>query len=102
MSGVRMAVGHPLRFSPSGFSQPSQNFPYHYKTGVRETALSSKACFISWKVSVAVLPVLEQNLMFSLCSNLTNCHNDLRDIKSETRLSMNDKREVTDLIKGTL
>jgi hypothetical protein len=45
--------------------------------------------FYRWKVSVAVLPVT------------MNCHNDLHDTKSLTQLSMNDKREVADLVQGT-
>jgi hypothetical protein len=34
---------------------------------------------MSWKVSVAVLLVLmKQNLMFALCTIITNCHYDLQ------------------------
>jgi hypothetical protein len=40
------------------------------------------ACFISWKISIAVLPVLRHNLLFTLCSITTNPHNDLHGTKS--------------------
>jgi hypothetical protein len=90
VSGVRMAVGRPLRSSSSRFSRPSGNLASHSKARVRERALSPLACFISWKVSVAVIPVLKQNLMFALCSITTNCHHDLHCTKYSTRLSMSD------------
>jgi hypothetical protein len=84
MSRDRTAVGSPLR-------------DFHDRAEILHTiqkpAYERQHCFVSWKVSVAIWPFLNLNLVFALCSITTNSHNHLH--------SMNDEREVTDLVQGT-
>jgi hypothetical protein len=49
-------------------------------------------------ISIAVFRILKQNVLFTLFSITMNCHNDLC---SSTWLNMNDKGQITALVKET-
>jgi hypothetical protein len=94
-----MAVGCPLHHLQDFYGCPE--IFYTIQGPMYEGQHCHHKLFIIWKVLVAFLPILKQNLMFALCSIIMNCHNNLQSTKSSTRLSMNDKREVTDIVQGT-
>jgi hypothetical protein len=71
---------YPLRTSLR-FWRLSRNIAHDSKTRVQESIVTI-SLFYSWKVSVAVLLVLKQNLMFALCSITRDCHNNLHGTKS--------------------
>jgi hypothetical protein len=68
VSAFHEVEGRLLLGSSSRSSHPSLNHINQSDTCVQEGALSPQACLMSWKVSVAVLPILIQNLIFVLCS----------------------------------
>jgi hypothetical protein len=85
-----MAVGRPLHSPSYRYSQPSQILACH-----------SETCFIRWKVTVAIYPILKENGMLSLWSIATNYHNDLHGVESYAQLTMN-MREMTGLEWNTM
>jgi hypothetical protein len=76
----RLLYVHCVRHLPDFYGRPEilhtvqkpvyEREHYHHKT-----------VLIRWRVSVAGLPVLKQNLMFALCSINMNCNNDLHGTK---------------------
>jgi hypothetical protein len=68
-----MAVGYPLCHLQDFHGHPE--ILHTIQKPVYESALSPQASFISWKVSVADLPVLKQNLIFppSIRTVTTTC-----------------------------
>ena len=64
--------GRPERWSLSTEVLPSLNRRNQSNTCVQPTASSPYACCNNWYVSVAVFPILKQNLMQMLCSVLSH------------------------------
>jgi len=64
--------GHPEQRSLSTEVLPSLNRRNQSDTCVRPIASSPYACYSNWYVSVAVFPILKQNLMQMRCSVLSH------------------------------